>query len=1580
MPRLGLAFECLPGERPRITGVTPGSAAQHADLQVGDRIFAVGRQPVLGATRHKLAHILEAQQGPQIVIQVRQCLWMHVCIMYATYVCMYACMRVCMHDAVCMSQVAQPRDDGGPVTVRTRVLTVDPREPGYGQASPRAERDFFETGADLVDSLWKRPPASKAWQAPRLRRQPTDAGIARTAPAPIHVPSGTAERQTGDFAALLATFDQLVLPPATQRGQDAWACHEDAQPSRPQVPVSVTAPQPARLSQQPCRQATRSSAPGVAERDSVKFARGLGLQFIDPGTPATKPPSFNLPGRGGDTDGLSADPVGSELNTADGEEKYVVFGTNAASAILEKSLEAFGGGRRGQSKALHGQNSLAEEGLSQSQTEVVGSETRPAFGTEAILPVIHQIFEPQRPPVEVKGGGAGLSEKARGAEPSSAPAAVDQTGVPDISGLKPAPFNGAVPTDSERAPACLPAAQRDMADYTRPAPPAAAIRMHLALPFEACGTQGSAQRFGFQAAIVSDLSKATGMPSSTFSIVAISAGSVVVDIQVCVETAMPGGRDPLAVVFDLQRQASIPGSPLSQGQVTCHCTRVQTFEVQSPAVSQPAPAGLRGKKGAKFVLAMHEVDIEEAEVCEIFLCVSLLSNDRKHTDLLHKTPGCVEGIEPQFTSHKKQVVARMASIKEKLAFTHLLRQSSWHELDLLLGRPVNILITVHDSRRPEHVLGKVYLPVEWGASVKTRQVALSGSDGRAPSQPNGRPAIMLLSYSYTDGGESGPSANAKVSRTSKGSGGVHSAAAADAPLGPEPANAVQPPLDLNLKPAPFNLPWDGRSPEGSDGTDWWDDLWAAAGQVKEHTTQRGRGPTQKAQRCQDETLLKRDRRPPQGAYRMTAKEPAVKALRALSMTGWDVLAVGVGDESYALHVQDALWHQGLVDSAVSPLRREHVFFVNKSSQVAEVARLLGGVMGVIDHDYATILSLQDHVEPGCRCVVLQPNATARQILRESLAPREEAEARMLDRVQELAQDLASLRSMEAGLQQQGVDILQSSADRALLPASSDPNVSHLLTACSRQQARVAELTRQLEVAAKKTAVQIVCCPRTRQEMMLSPRRSADAYMQACDVFDVDVAATHGHNGTQKSWAHASGVQSVPFYPLSHTQHPQKSSWDDLCAQGQTPPIGTVGIGVSASSVEGNFFVVQSIEYGSPAFCSQMLNKGDLLLSVDGIALKGLLLPEVNKLLEGAPGSSLTLGAAPRGMPNQIFYVYLLRKATPAAFRFKRGRILVLIDEVLLAEELIEHTKASVLRVRLVATRNLPLGVQHGDKEDVFGVVKLDTLSPLLEPQIHRSEAARVQEGQAVFVNGQVDFKVQDPIQQRVEVQMFRAASGPAGTVSTVVGRAEISVQDMVAASRDKQQDRQWFQLLGDNGMPVVGTAGLGAQVQLAGDIVLQTEATELQDKTGTVRGAGGRIQMLTGQMGESVGVTLIIDSDFNSVVGNTVAGKQRFGKELCLDLAAALRTSEDRFVVHELSAGSVRACVNIIPDPAGIDSRSAKALAMMLKDQSLDSSSMLRFASTTQGLRHVTLGQPFHGPSRDEADSWHDIPDNIPHS
>ena len=97
MPRLGLAFECLPGQRPRITGVTPGSAAQHADLQVGDRIFAVGRQPVLGATSHKLAHILEAQQGPQIVIQVRQCQWMHACMHHVRNVCVHVCVYACMH-------------------------------------------------------------------------------------------------------------------------------------------------------------------------------------------------------------------------------------------------------------------------------------------------------------------------------------------------------------------------------------------------------------------------------------------------------------------------------------------------------------------------------------------------------------------------------------------------------------------------------------------------------------------------------------------------------------------------------------------------------------------------------------------------------------------------------------------------------------------------------------------------------------------------------------------------------------------------------------------------------------------------------------------------------------------------------------------------------------------------------------------------------------------------------------------------------------------------------------------------------------------------------------------------------------------------------------------------------------------------------------------------------------------------------------------------------------------------------------------------------------------------------------------
>jgi hypothetical protein len=52
-----------------------------------------------------------------------------------------------------------------------------------------------------------------------------------------------------------------------------------------------------------------------------------------------------------------------------------------------------------------------------------------------------------------------------------------------------------------------------------------------------------------------------------------------------------------------------------------------------------------------------------------------------------------------------------------------------------------------------------------------------------------------------------------------------------------------------------------------------------------------------------ETVLARDRRPRRTEYRMEAKEQAVKALKALAISGWEVVAVGVGDEAYALQVR-----------------------------------------------------------------------------------------------------------------------------------------------------------------------------------------------------------------------------------------------------------------------------------------------------------------------------------------------------------------------------------------------------------------------------------------------------------------------------------------------------------------------------------------------------------------------------------------------------------------------------------------------------------------------------------------------------
>lgn len=211
------------------------------------------------------------------------------------------------------------------------------------------------------------------------------------------------------------------------------------------------------------------------------------------------------------------------------DRRQVVFGTNAYSAILEQMIEPANNGHT--PGAMSNNVSRQGGGVKQAaEGAQIGSGARPAFGSEAIVPVFDKMLEPIIG-VPTKDTPVVESRKPVVTAPAPAPAV---------------PEKGA----SER-PGKI-----------------AAIRMRLDLPMERCGPEGSAQREQFKQHVTRDLSSAAGMPETCFNIVALSAGSVIVDTEIHSYPQMAaGGRDALAVALDLQRQARY--FVVMLGAVTC---------------------------------------------------------------------------------------------------------------------------------------------------------------------------------------------------------------------------------------------------------------------------------------------------------------------------------------------------------------------------------------------------------------------------------------------------------------------------------------------------------------------------------------------------------------------------------------------------------------------------------------------------------------------------------------------------------------------------------------------------------------------------------------------------------------------------------------------------------------------------------------------------------------------------------------------------------------------------------------------------------------------------------------------------
>ena len=105
---------------------------------------------------------------------------------------------------------------------------------------------------------------------------------------------------------------------------------------------------------------------------------------------------------------------------------------------------------------------------------------------------------------------------------------------------------------------------------------------------------------------------------------------------------------------------------------------------------------------------------------------------------------------------------------------------------------------------------------------------------------------------------------------------------------------------------------------------------------------------------------------------------------------------------------------------------------------------------------------------------------------------------------------------------------------------------------------------------------------------------------------------------------------------------------------------------------------------------------------------------------------------------------------------------------------------------------------------------------------------------------------------------------------------------------------------------------------------------------------------------QPVGLRVTMDETYEEVEGAEGA----FAAGLKADLAAAVSASDARFEWCGVQRGSVRAMVNVLPDPTGRDARSAMALAESLVKQGSDASSSLRQRGVARTVRIIEITAP----------------------
>jgi hypothetical protein len=112
------------------------------------------------------------------------------------------------------------------------------------------------------------------------------------------------------------------------------------------------------------------------------------------------------------------------------------------------------------------------------------------------------------------------------------------------------------------------------------------LTMTLDMSFHETGEEGSAKREAFKRDMADDLAKASGLPAENFNITKLSAGSVIVDLNIMPDP-LGIAPAPSAIARDLEKQAADPNSPLRSGKLT---SQTKGIQVQSPELVDPLPA------------------------------------------------------------------------------------------------------------------------------------------------------------------------------------------------------------------------------------------------------------------------------------------------------------------------------------------------------------------------------------------------------------------------------------------------------------------------------------------------------------------------------------------------------------------------------------------------------------------------------------------------------------------------------------------------------------------------------------------------------------------------------------------------------------------------------------------------------------------------------------------------------------------------------------------------------------------------------------------------------------------------------